>query len=133
MVFQFRIYTLFTYTLNCCCLCVYRDSWLDARAMATSQNDADWSTYVYWVVANSIGAEEDNTTDAFSMNRPEVNLFGPQFEGMFRDPISIVGNYEQIYTRNIESLPPRANENLLSRGSPQHWPHTFELFLFAVY
>ena len=125
--------TLFSFALIYCCFYLCRDRWLDARAMATSQDDADWSTYVYWVVANLIGAEEDNTTAALSMKRPEVKLFGPQFEGMFRDPVSVVGNYEQIYMRNIESLPPRANENLLNRGSPQLWPHTFEQYLFVVY
>lgn len=101
--------------------------------MATSQTDADWSTYVYWVVANLIGAEEENTTSAVGMNRPVIKLFGPKFEGMFQGPISVVGNYDEIYSRNIDSLPPRANENLINRGSPQHWPHTFKLFAFVVY
>jgi hypothetical protein len=123
----------FKFTLNCCCFCVRPHRFIDSKAMATSQADADWSTYVYWVVANSIGAEEDNTTAASAMDRPEVNLFGPDFQGMFRNPISLTGNYEEIYMRNIESLPLRANENLLNRGSPQHWPHTYNLFLFAVY
>jgi hypothetical protein len=93
--------------------------------MATSQTDADWSSYVYWVVANSIGAEEENTTSSVGMKRPVIKPFGPKFEMMFQGSILEVGNYEEIYTRNIDSLPPRANKNLINRGSPQLWAHTF--------
>lgn len=94
--------------------------------MATSQTDADWSTFVYWVVANLIWAEENNLTSADFREVPEVKLFGENFEWMFQGSILGIGNYGEIYERNLESLPPRANQNLLNDGSsPQIWHPQF--------
>ena len=94
--------------------------------MATSQSDADWSTFVYWVVTNSIWAEENGITSADFRKVPEVKLFGEEFEWMFLGPIFSTGNYGQIYDRNIDNLPPRADHDLLNDGSsPQLWSPPF--------
>ena len=92
------------------------------RAMATSQSDIDWAHFVYWVVANLIWAEEGGIKSTDFREVPEVELFGEQFEWMFRGSILGVGNYDEIYKRNSESLPPRSDQNLLNDGSsPQLW------------
>ena len=92
------------------------------RAMATSQSDMDWAHFVYWVVANLIWAEEGGIKSTDFREVPEVELFGEQFEWMFRGSILGVGNYDEIYKRNSESLPPRSDQNLLNDGSsPQLW------------
>jgi len=96
------------------------------KALATGQKDADWSTFVYWVVANAIAAEENGITRGDFRDIPDVKFFGDEFEWMFRGPILAVGNYGEIYERHSENLPPRKNENLLNDGSsPQLWHQAF--------
>ena len=56
--------------------------------MATrGEKDSDWSSFVYWVCVSLIKAEEDgiNSTN-FEGKIPDVRLFGPEFEWMFRGP-----------------------------------------------
>lgn len=98
------------------------------KAMATSQIDSDWSTYVYWVVANSIWAEENSITSEDFRQVPEVKFFGDRFEWMFIGSTFATGNYGEIYERNAEDLPPRTNHNLLNDGSsPQLWRPEFDV------
>jgi hypothetical protein len=105
---------------------VFHQGSSEAKAMATSQLDSDWSTYVYWVVANSIWAEENDIKSADFREVPEVKFFGDRFEWMFQGSIFGVGNYGEIYDRNQESLPARKYQNLLNDGSsPQLWHPPF--------
>ena len=94
------------------------------KAMATSQSDPDWSTFVYWSVANLISAEELGITSSDFREVNTVQLLGEDFEWMFRGQLLGVGNYGEIYQRNTGRLPPRARQNLLNDGkSPQlHCP-----------
>ena len=95
--------------------------------MATSQNDSDWSTFVYWVVANLIWAEENGVSSADFREVREVKMFGEEFVWMFRGSILGIGNYGEVYERNNESLPLRAHQNLLNDGSsPQLWYPPFQ-------
>ena len=61
---------------------------------------------------------------------PEVKLFGFIFRRMFRDAILAVGNYEEMYARNVEVIVPRSGFNLLSKEEepigPQHFPFPFD-------
>jgi len=101
----------------------YGDIASASRALATSQTDPDWSTFVYWVVTGTIWAEENGVTSKDFQQCPVVDLFGPTFEWMFRGCILGRGNYAEIYNRNIDVLPPRANLNLLNNGTtPQLYP-----------
>ena len=86
--------------------------------MATSSTlDADWSSFVYWVVEASVWAEENGITSNEFRLVPEVECFGPRFEWMFKGSILGRGNYAEIYTRNNDTLPPRNSPNLLNDGS----------------
>lgn len=94
--------------------------------MATSQTDSDWSTYVYWVVANLVWAEENGVSSDDYRSVPDVKIFGEEFVWMFRGPILGIGNYGEVYERNSASLSPRQNHNLLNDGSsPQLWNPPF--------
>ena len=87
--------------------------------MATSENDSDWSAFVYWVSASLVKAEEEGISSTnFGGRVPDIGLFGPKFEWMFRGPIVAIGNYGEIYERNNATLSPRANQNLLNNGGP---------------
>ena len=90
----------------------------------TSSEDPQWSGFVYWVVSSTFYAEE-KSIKMFNANlMPEVDLFGPSFLRMFRDVILTVGNYGEIYYRNVEAVEPRAGRNFLNSNplGPQHFP-----------
>jgi len=94
-----------------------------SKTMATSQRDADWSSFVYWVVMSTIWAEENGVTSNDFREAPEVGLFGPRFGWMLKGTIIGRGNYAEIYHRNSAALPLRANRNLINNGStPQLYP-----------
>lgn len=94
-------------------------------AMMTHQRDPQWSSFVYWVVASTFFAEEESISrdqPLSSIRMPAVNLFGPQFVRMLRDPIIAVGNYGELYSRNLKSTKPRDGWNLLNNMyGPQHF------------
>lgn len=88
-----------------------------ARALATSQNDSDWNDFVYWVVAGTFIAEENEATRSTFTNIQQIGLFGEEFEWMLRDAIIGTGNYEEIYAMASSPLPSRSGKNLLNTGS----------------
>jgi len=85
-----------------------------ARAMVTREDDTAWSDFVFWVVSCTIIAEQEFITQAMSEDMAEVSEFGPQFKDMPRNVIGSVGNYGEIYERNVESIIPRSGRNLLN-------------------
>jgi hypothetical protein len=88
-----------------------------SRALATSKLDADWSSFVYWVVEVSVWAEENSIISKDFQKVPEVQSFGSRFEWMFKGSILGGGNYAEIYNRNNDTLPERNCHNLLNDGS----------------
>ena len=109
--------------------CIYwRRSFGSTRALATRQFDPQWSSFVYWVVSSTIYAEKEKITQSSSNAMPDVKLFGSTFRRTFRDAILAVGNYEEMYARNVEAIIPRSGFNLLSTEEdvgPQHFPFPF--------
>ncbi len=76
-------------------------------------DDPVWSDFVYWVVEALFIAEEQPTT----------HLFGPLFRGVLQNAVSAGGAYNELYSRNLEDIVPRAVLNLLNNGSqPQFYP-----------
>jgi len=71
--------------------------------LITRQDDPHWSKLAFWIVSSTFHAEENHITKANSNLMPVVTLFGPEYENMFRSVIQTVGNYDEIYRRNIES------------------------------
>lgn len=72
---------------------------------------------MFWVVAASFLAEENEITPNMYTEAPEVKFFGDQFEWMFRGPMLTGVNYGEMNLRNNGTLPPRAEKNLLNSGS----------------
>ena len=92
--------------------------------MATRQEDHDWSSLVFWVVEATIHAEENDIKQNTSIQMPEVMLFGNDYNRLLRDVILTVGNYGEIYKRNVESHMPRSGRNTLNLPpffGPQHY------------
>ena len=96
----------------------------DPLALVTREDDTQFSAFVFWVVSIIFWAEEQGITMANANQLAQVNLFGPEFMGMFRNAVAAVGNYGEIYQRNAEADMPRGGLNLLNKflGGPQHYP-----------
>lgn len=97
----------------------------DNLCLATRQEDSDWTNFVYWVVTASLYAEQNGLSSAEgSSSMPEVFVYGADFKRMFRDSILLVGNYAEMYERNLEPLIPRGGRNVLNsapNNGPQHY------------
>lgn len=76
------------------------------------------------MVASTFYAEENYISNSTSDEMPLVNLFGPTYQNMFRDAISVVGNYGEMYAGSVEEFVPRAGRNLpnIVPLGPQHYP-----------
>ena len=93
--------------------------------LATRQDDFQWSAFVYWLVASTFFAEENDIDQRLSNSMPPVSIFGPDFRRMFQDPILEFGNYGELYKRNVEPFIPRGGRNAINgirNPGPQMYP-----------
>jgi hypothetical protein len=92
--------------------------------MVTLEDDSDWTAFVAWLVTSAIYAEEQGIDQTMFHKMPEVFSYGPRLNRMLRDATLAVGNYGEMYQRNLEPLEPRSGRNLLNTNSqgPQHFP-----------
>jgi hypothetical protein len=94
-----------------------------ALSLATREDDSQWSAFVRWIVWSIVYAEEAGITKNDATEMPVVGLFGASYHRMFRYVILFLGNYGDIYERNLGSLLPRFGANLLNDGgSPRLIP-----------
>lgn len=92
-------------------------------AIVTRMDDPVWSDFVYWVLEALFIAEERGITQATAENMPQTNLFGSLFRNMLQNAVSAGGAYNELYSRNLEVIVPRAGLNMLNTGSqPQFYP-----------
>lgn len=96
----------------------------DPLALVTRQDDPQWSDFAYWTVGAIFYAEENGITAESSNKMPIVNLFGRKYARFMRDIIAAVGNYGEIYERNVEAEVPRGGLVLVNSNptGPQHYP-----------
>ena len=89
-------------------------------AMATRQNDVQWTDFVRSLVSSTIHAEAYGINQATAVKMPLFELLGLDSDYLqaFRDVILAVGNYAEIYERNMEVHIPRVNNtrNTLNDG-----------------
>ena len=83
-------------------------------AIATREDDEQWLDFTTWLVYGTVYAEEYNL-DAGDM--PVVELFGEQYKQSLRDATLAIGDYGQIYERNMARYVPRSGPNLLNTGN----------------
>ena len=84
------------------------------RCLVSRQDDPQFASFVYWVVAATIYAEEQGITWATANNMPDVNLFGEDYIKMFRDAIYYSGNYGEIFERNLGNVLPERGRNAIN-------------------
>jgi len=83
-------------------------------ATVTRDNDPEWSDFVNWVTQALFAAEEQGIMQDNAADLPTVSVFGDQFENMFIDAVAAVGNYGEIYERNLEAISPRQSLNFIN-------------------
>jgi len=89
------------------------------RCLATRQDDSQWSAFVLWVLMSTIHAEDQGITMSTSSSMPDMHLFGPSYSEMFRNAVSVVGNYAEIYARSVaESIPRNGRNTLMTLQNP---------------
>ena len=86
----------------------------DPLALATRQDDPQFTSFVNWIVSATFYAEERGIVQENARDMPSVSLFGPLYRRMLADAIQSVGNYGEIYERNLELVLPREGRNELS-------------------
>ena len=89
----------------------------------TREDDPEWSDFVWWIVTSTFYAEEENITQSTGGTMPLLSLFGSSFVNAFRRAIEAVGNYGEIYERNMAQVLPRSGANLLNTApnGPQQY------------
>jgi general L-amino acid transport system substrate-binding protein len=85
--------------------------------IVTRDDDQQFSDFVNWVMEILISAEEGQISQDRAAALKDVAFFGPTFKGMARDAVAAVGNYGEIYERNLERLLPRSDTNSINDGS----------------
>jgi hypothetical protein len=96
-------------------------------ALASQQGDPQWADFLRWVVYATIYAEEENVTQTSAQEMPIVEVFGLKYLQMFRDVIVTIGNYPEIYDRNLQAHIPRSGRNQLNdNDGPQLFPWNFK-------
>jgi hypothetical protein len=94
-----------------------------ALSLATREDDSQWSDFVRWIVWCIVYAEEAGIEKNNAVEMPVVDLFGASYHRIFRYVILGLGNYGNIYERNLGSLLPRSGANMLNDGgSPRLSP-----------
>lgn len=85
--------------------------------IVTRQGDPRWSDFVNWVLQATFRAEELGVLQVNSFSMPTTDVFGPSFSMMFNRIIEAVGNFGEMYTRNVETMLSRSAINQINDGS----------------
>jgi hypothetical protein len=72
-------------------------------ALATREDDSQWTDFVRWITWSTIYAEEEGIQENTVTEMPVVELFGTMYRLMFRDVIYSLGNYGEMYARTVEA------------------------------
>jgi ABC-type amino acid transport substrate-binding protein len=86
-------------------------------ALVTREDDAVFSDFVNWILQALLNAEEQDVTQSTYREVAPSNLFGDSFAQAFRDAVRAVGNYGEVYERNLGKLVPRSGLNEINQGS----------------
>lgn len=88
-------------------------------ALVTREDDAVFSDFVNWILQALLNAEEQDVTQSTYLEVAPSNLFGDSFAQAFRDAVKAVGNYGEVYERNLDlgKLVPRSGLNEINQGS----------------
>ncbi len=87
-------------------------------ALVTRDDDAEWSDVVNLAVLALLSAEEQNVTQRAALDALHSTLlFGDSPRFSLLEVVAAVGNYGDIYKRNLQSMVPRATVDKQNNGS----------------
>lgn len=69
-----------------------------------------------WAVMASVYAEAYGIDKDLSLDLPIIGSFGPPFEKFFQHVVGTIGNYNEIYERNLGNVMPRSGRNMLNKN-----------------
>ena len=87
-------------------------------ALATREDDVQWSDFVRLISLSTVHAEANGITQQTAIDMPTLELFGPLYRQAMRDVVLWIGNSADIYQRNMEQYIPRVENtrNTLHQG-----------------
>lgn len=85
-------------------------------ALVTRSDDAQFSDFVNWILQALLAAEEQGITQSTATSFAQSSVFGDEYESMFIQAIEAVGNYAEVYERNLAPIIPRAAINGINEG-----------------
>jgi ABC-type amino acid transport substrate-binding protein len=85
-------------------------------SLVTRETDPRFSDFVNWVVISLVHAEERNVRATTATAMGSNDIFGARYELSFVEAVRAVGNYGEVYDRNLESIVPRQDLNNINRG-----------------
>ena len=88
----------------------------DPLAIVTRDYDPEFSDFANWVLQGLFNAEAQNITMETADTFAETEIFGDQYKNMFKNALAAVGNYGEIYARNLEKILPRLTVNMINNG-----------------
>jgi len=83
-------------------------------AIASRSDDIQFSDFVRWIVFGFFHAEEEGITKVDASLMPKTKYFGNSLSRMWKDSVGTVGNYGEIFERNLASLFERSGRNNLN-------------------
>jgi len=89
----------------------------ELAALATLDEDTEWSDFVNAVLLGLLEAEKRGVTQATAETFGETNLFGDSYSRMFIQAIKSGGNLGEIFDREAAHLLARGTRNRLNNGT----------------
>lgn len=86
-------------------------------ALVTRDGDPAWSDFVNWVLLSLMHAEEEGATQSSPIPDVMQNPFGSAYSQMFSSAVSAVGNFAEVYNRNLQRIVPRQAINMINDGT----------------
>lgn len=88
----------------------------DPLAMVARDNDRRWCDIIFWTQQALVSAEEQGVTQSTADDLSLTSAFGEEFDNIFVEMIRAVGNYGEVYARNVEPIIPRAGMDTINEG-----------------
>ncbi|CAB9501013.1 extracellular solute-binding protein [Seminavis robusta] len=88
----------------------------ELHAVATLDDDQEWTDFVRSVLLSLLAAEKEGITQTTAERMGETRLFGKDHARMFIDAVQTVGNFAELYDREV-GLYERPASNTINNGT----------------
>ena len=88
----------------------------DPLAMVTRDDDRRWCDVIFWTHQALVAAEEQGIAQSTAGDLTATVVFGESLDDIFVEAVRAVGNYGEVYARNVEPIIPRSGFDLINAG-----------------